>query len=69
MAAWLVLSWIYAIYMENIANYSLLYGSIGTAMALLVWLYMSAATLIMGAELNGTLISLRREEKDGLSEE
>ncbi len=69
LAAWLVLSWIYAIYMENIANYSLLYGSIGTAMALLVWLYMSAATLIMGAELNGTLISLRREEKDGLSEE
>ncbi|WP_295865794.1 YihY/virulence factor BrkB family protein [uncultured Oscillibacter sp.] len=61
LAAWLVLSWIYAAYMENIANYSLLYGSIGTAMALLVWLYMTAVTLIMGAELNGTLISLRRE--------
>lgn len=61
LAAWLVLSWGYAIYMENIANYSLLYGSIGTVMALLVWLNMSAAALIMGAELNGTLISLRRE--------
>lgn len=63
LAGWMVLSWIYSIYMENIANYSLLYGSIGTAMALLVWMYMSATALIMGAELNGTLISLRREEK------
>lgn len=66
LAAWMVLSWIYAIYMENIANYSLLYGSIGTAMALLVWMYMSATALIMGAELNGTLISLRREGKDDI---
>lgn len=64
LAGWMVLSWIYAVYMENIANYSLLYGSIGTVMALLVWMYMSASALIMGAELNGTLISLRREEKD-----
>lgn len=62
LAAWLVLSWVYAVYMENIANYSLLYGSIGTVMALLVWLYMTAVTLIMGAELNGTLLSMRREK-------
>lgn len=64
LAAWLALTWVYAAYMENIANYSLLYGSIGTAMALLVWLYMTAVVLIMGAELNGTLIALRREDPD-----
>ena len=28
---------------------------------LMIWLYMSAMTLIMGAELNGTLISLRKD--------
>ena len=67
LGAWLALSWIYALYMENMANYSLLYGSIGTVMALLVWLYMSAATFIMGAELNGTIISLRREERQSFS--
>lgn len=73
LIAWMVLSWIYAGYMENIANYSLLYGSIGTVMALLVWLNMSAAALIMGAELNGTLISLRKEGRNdgglGLSDD
>ena len=28
---------------------------------LLIWLYMTAVTLIMGAELNATLISLRKD--------
>ena len=42
-------------------NYSILYGSIGTAIVLLIWLYMSSVVLIMGAELNGTLISLRKD--------
>lgn len=65
LAAWLALSWLYAFYVDNIAHYSLLYGSIGAVIVLLIWLYMSAATLILGAELNGTLISLR---KDGRGE-
>ncbi len=65
LAAWLALSWLYAFYVDNVAHYSLLYGSIGAVIVLLIWLYMSAATLILGAELNGTLISLR---KDGRGE-
>ena len=47
--------------MDNIANYSLLYGSIGTVIALMIWLYMSSVVLIMGAELNGTIMSLRKD--------
>ena len=54
-------SWLYAFYVDNIANYSLLYGSIGTVIALLMWLYMSSVVLIMGAELNGTIMSLRKD--------
>lgn len=61
LAGWMVCSFLFSLYVENIANYSLLYGSIGTAMVVLVWLYMSATTLIMGAELNGTLISMRKD--------
>ena len=61
LGAWLVLNWLYATYVENFADYSLLYGSIGTAIALLIWLYMTAVTLIMGAEFNATLISLRKD--------
>ena len=49
--------------MENFASYSLIYGSIGTAVVLLMWLYLTAMVLILGAELNGILISLRREKQ------
>lgn len=63
LAGWLCLSWLYAWYVEHIAHYSLLYGSIGTVIVLLIWLNLSATTLIMGAELNGTLISLRKETR------
>ena len=61
LTAWMGLSWLYAWYVEHIAHYSLLYGSIGTVIVLLIWLNLSATALIMGAELNGTLISLRKE--------
>ena len=61
LAAWMGLSWLYAMYVENFANYSLLYGSIGTVVVLMIWLYMSANVLILGAELNGTLVSMRKE--------
>ena len=61
LGAWLALSWLYAFYVDNVAHYSLLYGSIGAVIVLLIWLYMSAATLILGAELNGTIMSLRKD--------
>ena len=63
LGAWLGLNWMYAFYVDNVANYSLLYGSIGTVIVLLIWLYMSAMVLIMGAELNGTLRDLRRDRE------
>jgi len=61
LAAWLGLSWLYALYVDHIAHYSVFYGSIGAVIVLLVWLNLSAVVLIMGAEFNGTLISLRKD--------
>lgn len=61
LVGWLFLSWLYAFYVNNIAHYSMLYGSIGTIIVLLVWLNLSAVTLIMGAEMNGTLMGLRKD--------
>ena len=63
LAAWMVLSLLYSLYVDKIAHYSTLYGSIGTVIVLLIWLYLGAVTLIMGAELNGTIISLRRDRE------
>ena len=64
LTVWLGISWLYTWYVERIAHYSLLYGSIGTVIVLLIWLNMCAVVLIMGAELNGTLIGLRKEREE-----
>ena len=59
LVAWLALSAGYAWYVEHIANYDRLYGTLGTAAMLLVWLYLTAVILIMGAECNGAVDTLR----------
>jgi membrane protein len=64
LAAWMALSWLYAYYVDHIAHYSSLYGSIGAVIVLLIWLYLSAMVLIMGAEFNGTLMSLRKDRME-----
>jgi len=61
LTAWLAVSWLYAFYVDHIAHYSALYGSIGAIIVLMVWLNLSAAILILGAELNGVLGNLQRE--------
>ncbi len=64
LAGWMGISLLYSLYVDRIAHYSAVYGSIGTVIVLLVWLYLGALTLIMGAEFNGTLISLRRDQSE-----
>lgn len=55
MTAWLGVSMAFSFYVENFAGYSVIYGTLGAVMALLMWLYLSAIILIMGAELNAIL--------------
>jgi len=51
----------FSIYVSNFSRYTLLYGSIGTVMVLLLWLYMIALLLIMGGEVNHLLMQRRRD--------
>ena len=59
LLGWMLLSVAFSFYVENAANYSLLYGSLGTIIILLLWLYLTASVLIMGAEFNGALLAMR----------
>jgi membrane protein len=49
---WLASTSGFAWYVHNITNYNVLYGSIGTGIALLVWMYVLAAIAILGCEFN-----------------
>lgn len=55
LVAWLFVSLAFSFYAENFANYSLVYGALGAVMLLLIWLYLTAIILILGAELNAAL--------------
>lgn len=62
MAMWLTLSYLFSYYVENIARYSVIYGTLGAVIVLLLWLYLASMMLIMGAEFNSVLMTLRRTE-------
>ncbi|PFG65161.1 membrane protein [Thioclava sp. ES.031] len=47
-------------YLSNFGNYNKIYGSIGAVIALLVWLYLSAFSVLMGAALNAELTAFRK---------
>lgn len=51
----------FAVYVSEFSQYSATYAGLGGAMVALVFLNLNAAILILGAELNGALMDIRRE--------
>lgn len=49
---WLVVTIAFAWYVRNLANYNVMYGSVGGVIALLVWMYLLAAIALFGCEFN-----------------
>lgn len=61
LAGWLVASIGFSVYVENFGNYSVIYGALGAVIVLLVWLYMTAFMLILGAEWNAAALTVRTD--------
>ena len=56
------LSVAFSYYVEKVAHYTELYGSIATIVVVLLWLYMTGQVLIMGAEYNGSRLAYRENK-------
>ncbi|MGB3222903.1 MAG: YihY/virulence factor BrkB family protein [Desulforhopalus sp.] len=54
-ALWSLVSIGFSIYVENFGTYNKVYGSLGALVALLMWFYISAYALMLGAELNSEM--------------
>jgi membrane protein len=54
-------------YVTRIADYSMFYGSFGAGVATLIWLYITAISVLLGAELNGAMYRDRHESARSLS--
>ncbi len=61
LLSWLVLSIGFSFYVENFSNYTLIYGTLGAIIVLLIWLYMSSLILILGAELNVAISKVKED--------
>ncbi len=49
---WLIATAGFALYVNRVANYNIFYGSIGTVIILLIWLYLIACITLLGCEFN-----------------
>ena len=49
---WMLATVAFGWYVRNLANYNVMYGSVGTSIALLVWMYLTAAIALVGCEFN-----------------
>jgi membrane protein len=51
----ILLSWGFAFYVNNFALYNSLYGSIGTLIIILLWIYFNSFVILIGFELNASI--------------
>lgn len=59
VVSWLLVSWAFEAYALSIADYALYYGSLAAVAVLLVWLYLTSLSLVLGAEMNAQLEGVR----------
>ena len=59
---WLIMSVGFSIYLGNFSNYNKVYGSLGAAVALFMWFYLSAYVVLLGAAFNAQLEDVRKRQ-------
>jgi membrane protein len=52
---WFSTTLLFGWYLRHYADYSIIYGSLGAAIALLVWMYMISLVVLIGAEFNAMI--------------
>jgi membrane protein len=52
---WFVMTMGFGWYLQHYADYSVIYGSLGVGIALLVWMYLISLVILIGAEYNAIL--------------
>jgi membrane protein len=61
VGCWIALSYLLGMYFRHFANFNKTYGTLGAAVALMVWLYWTGFAILVGAELNSELAKISSE--------
>ena len=64
VVVWIVASLGFGYYVKTFADYNAMYGSIGAIIVLLLYFYISAAVLLLGAEMNAVIEHMHSEGKN-----
>jgi membrane protein len=59
----IISSYVFSFYVSNFASYNKLYGSIGTLLIILVWIWINSLSLLIGFELNASIRQALRERR------
>ena len=51
---------VFSYYIDNFSQYNKIYGSIGTLIIILLWIYFNAIILLIGFELNASIINAKK---------
>lgn len=57
----IITSIVFAYYVNNFGNYNKLYGSIGTLIVVMLWIYINSLILLLGFDLNSSILSAKRK--------
>jgi membrane protein len=63
VGGWLGLSYLLGIYFQRFANFNKTYGTLGAAIALMVWMYWTGFMILLGGEVNSELLQISGEGK------
>jgi membrane protein len=63
VACWITLSYLLGLYFRHFGNFNKTYGTLGAAVALMVWLYWTGFAMLVGAELNEELAKISKQGK------
>ncbi len=55
--------WAFSFYINNFSSYNKIYGSIGTLIVMMIWLYLNSLILLVGFELNASVDLSKRSVK------
>ena len=59
VSSWIGISWGLGWYLSSFAHYNQTFGALGAVVGLMLWFYVTAITLMLGAELNSELAKWR----------
>ena len=57
----LVTTYFFGLYIENFSQYNELYGSIGALLVLMIYIWLNSNVLLLGFELNASLIKMKKK--------